>query len=421
MAQRRSWIRRLGRAFLVAGLVLSGAVVLAHRWLIDRVGGAFAGDPAAIEGALSEPARALLRAAWEGIDRERLVDLHVHAVGLGTGGSGAWVNPEMRSWAHPIQHVQFLVYLSAAGIRDLERADEQYVERLLALIRHQPAPGRYVLLAFDKVFRADGTEDLERTRLYVPNEYVFALAARYPEVLIPAMSVHPFRPGALAELERWAARGGRIVKWLPNAMGIDPADPRLDPFYDTMHELDLTLLTHAGEEKAVESEQGQALGNPLLLRRPLERGVRVVVAHCASLGRYPDLDSPRRELRPAFELFLRLMDEERWRGRLFGEISAVTQYNRAPQVLATLLERTDLHPRLLNGSDYPLPAINFLVRTRQLQRLGFITAEEREQLNEIYRYNPLLFDFVLKRTVRHPRTGRRFAPEVFLAKPELGL
>jgi mannonate dehydratase len=78
-----------------------------------------------------------------------------------------------------------------------------------------------------------------------------------------------------------------------------------------------------------------------------------------------------------------------------------------------------LHPRIVNGSDYPLPAINALIHTRSMARAGFITDEERAQLNEIYNYNPLLFDFVLKRTMRHPETGQKLAPSVFMANPGL--
>ena len=37
-----------------------------------------------------------------------------------------------------------------------------------------------------------------------------------------------------------------------------------------MKELDLVLLSHGGEEKAVEAEEDQKLGNPLLLRRALD-------------------------------------------------------------------------------------------------------------------------------------------------------
>ena len=37
-------------------------------------------------------------------------------------------------------------------------------------------------------------------------------------------------------------------------------------------------------------------------------------------------------------------------------------------------------------------------------------------LHEIYDYNPLLFDFVLKRPLRAPQTGERFAAEVFYGR-----
>ena len=74
------------------------------------------------------------------------------------------------------------------------------------------------------------------------------------------------------------------------------------------------------------------------------------------------------------------------------------------------------HPRLLNGSDYPLPAINVLVQTRIPKDRGFITSAERKALNELDQHNPLMFDFVLKRTVRLRRDGvaYRLSPEVFI-------
>ena len=57
---------------------------------------------------------------------------------------------------------------------------------------------------------------------------------------------------------------------------------------------------------------------------------------------------------------------------------------------------------MVNGSDYPLPAVSFLNPTMELLRKGFISKAEQEALDEIYGYNPLLFDFVVKRTIRHP-------------------
>ena len=78
-----------------------------------------------------------------------------------------------------------------------------------------------------------------------------------------------------------------------------------------------------------------------------------------------------------------------------------------------LLERTDLHHRLINGSDYPLPAINVVIQTRALVKYGLLSRDERSWLNEIYDYNPLLFDYAVKRTIRHPESGSRFPASVF--------
>ncbi len=152
-------------------------------------------------------------------------------------------------------------------------------------------------------------------------------------------------------------------------------------------------------------------------------GVTVIAAHCAAFGTYADASRPGTNV-PAFDLFLELLEDPRYAGRLFGEISALTVFNRlglpgASDPLRRLLERPDLHARLVNGSDYPIPAVNTLVRTRRLAHLGYLTWAEREALNEIYDYNPLLFDFVVKRTVRHPETGARFSNAVFQAPEAL--
>ncbi len=388
--------------------------------LLHHLGGASSRRPEELSQGLSTPAADLMKRAFDDVDPRRLVDYHTHVVGVGAGGTGNLVNPAMRSRRRPLKYLKFLVYLSAAGIKDLENADREFVLRLADQARHIADHGKYRLLAFDKHYTADGTVNAEKTEFYTANEHVFNLAAEFPDLFLPTMSVHPYRADALEELARWAGRGVKVVKWLPNAMGIDPSDPRCDPFYRSMRELGAVLLSHAGEEKAVEAEEDQRLGNPLHLRRPLDHGVKVIAAHCAGLGENPDLDHPDRRLVPNFQLFMRLMEQKRYEGLLFGDISAMTQRNRLGVPLTTILERTDLHARLVNGSDYPLPAINIVISTGALARAGYITRAERTGLNEIYDYNPLLFDFVLKRTLRVPGAGQRLPASVFMANPALG-
>jgi len=389
--------------------------------LLHQIGGAFKHRPEDLHQKISDKSSDLIKRSYEDIDPALLIDHHTHIAGLGMGGSGAFVNPKMRTWRHPLHRLKFKVYMSSAAVGDEEDADAEFVYRLTTLVSQMPHHGRHRLLAFDKNYRKDGSVNLDKTEFYVPNTYVFQLAERYPELFVANISVNPYRPDALQELEKWARGGARVVKWLPNAMGIDPSDPACDSFYQKMKELDLILLSHGGEEKAVEAEEDQKLGNPLLLRRALDHGVKVIVAHCAGLGSNDDLDDPERKTLPNFDLFLRLMDEKKYEGLVFGEISAMTQFNRVGKPLTTILSRTDLHDRLVNGSDYPLPAVNILIRTKPLLTLGYLTPSECESLKEIYHFNPLLFDFVLKRTVKLPGTNSRLPSSVFMTNSAVGV
>jgi mannonate dehydratase len=108
------------------------------------------------------------------------------------------------------------------------------------------------------------------------------------------------------------------------------------------------------------------------------------------------------------------MDED-WGSRLLGDISVVLQTNRHPDVARTLLSRADWHPRLLHGSDYPLPGIPAAVRLPALVRAGLLDAADVAPLDALRAHNPLLFDLALKRAARW--RGMRLSPTVFATKP----
>jgi mannonate dehydratase len=213
-------------------------------------------------------------------------------------------------------------------------------------------------------------------------------------------------------LEQAKADNARAVKWLPASMGIDPASPLCDRFYEAAARLKMPVITHAGEERAVIGTDIQEYGNPLRLRRALDAGVRVVVAHCASMGEDRDTDKgPHGPMVSSFELFARLFDTEKYTQHLFGDIAAMPQTNRAAPALARVLEREDWHPRLLNGSDYPLPGLMPIFSVKYLVSLGLVQESAVELLTYIREFNPLLFDFVLKRHLRS--NGKGFSNSVF--------
>ena len=353
-----------------------------------------------------------VRESWADVDPAQCWDAHVHLAGVGDNASGVWVNPAMRSARHPVQSTQLRFYLNAACVAGNGNVDAAYLARLRQLCEGLPAGVKLMLLAFDYHYNERGERVEALSAFHAPNEYAAAVAPAFPERFEWIASVHPYREDCVEALD-WAVRhGARAVKWLPPAMGMDPASPLCDRFYAAMARHDLPLLSHGGRERAVHGAGRQDLGNPLRLRRALEHGVRVIVAHCASMGEGADLDrgadAPQVE---NFALFARMMDEPAYRGRLFGDISAITQIDRAGPYLRTLLQREDWHARLLNGSDYPLPGVIPLFSLRGLAADGFIDEDEAALLSAIRRHNPLVFDWVLKRRLK--ADGRRFAPAVF--------
>jgi mannonate dehydratase len=351
----------------------------------------------------------LVRAAWEGIDPLQMWDAHAHLVGTGDSASGIVVNPRMESVFSPAQYARRLFFLNAGCAHDAPGSvDRAYVERMHNLVDGLKPGAKLLLFAFDRSFDERGRIVWERTGFYVPDAYARDTARAHPRYFEWAASIHPYRADCVEALTQAHRDGARAVKWLPAAMGMDPASALCDRFYGALAKLGLPLISHAGLERAVVGSDSQDFGNPLRLRRALGAGVRVVVAHCASMGQDRDLDKgDGGPMVDSFELFARMMQEPRWQGRLFGDVSAMTQINRAGPALARTLERDDWHARLLNGSDYPLPGVMPIFSVDYLVSLGLVETAAAAVLKEIRAHNALLFDFVLK---RHLRSGSRAFP-----------
>jgi len=285
----------------------------------------------------------IISSAFEGIDITQVWDGHVHLIGIGDSDSGIWLNPRSLNILYFKHYTQFRFYLNASCPLPLpdRTIDEGFVERLKSLRWGQGS--RFVLLAYDYSYNEQG--------------YARKIHKQSPDTFEWLASIHPYRKDCVEALEKAFFEGARGVKWLPPAMGMDPASPLCDRFYKALAHWDLPLLCHCGDEKAVSGTHTQAYGNPLALRRALDQGVKVVIAHCASLGYNHDTDKgPNGPLVSNFELFSRLMDEAHYEKLLWGDLSAVMQIDRV-SCIETLITRKDWHPRLLYASDYPLPAV----------------------------------------------------------------
>jgi mannonate dehydratase len=304
----------------------------------------------------------------------------------------------MDSYWHPVLSVQKFFYINGSCI-DEKRIDVSYVERLQQLLSAMPTGFKLMLFAFDWHHDSQGRKVPEQSIFHIPNRYAASIAHAHPDRFEWVASIHPYRADCVNALQAAHAQGARAIKWLPSAMGIDPLSKQCERFYRTAANLKLPIISHTGEEKAVQGGN-QDYGNPLRLRRALDAGVKVVLAHCASDGDDEDLDQGKSAPRvKSYELFARLMDEKAYQSMLYADISAITLRNHA-WAIKPLLEHSAWHSRLLNGSDYPLPGILPLFDLDSLVAENLLAADDVPLLLELQTYNPLLFDFALKRLLR---------------------
>jgi hypothetical protein len=271
-------------------------------------------------------------------------DLHCHTAGLGAGGSGCFVSDRLR------HSLKLRFYLKSFGVTEAEllrEGDGLVLTRLSERLAASRQVNRAVILALDGVVDARGELDRARTEVYVPDEFLAAEVPKHPNLLWGA-SVNPYRPDALARLEWARAHGAVLVKWLPSIQQIDPADPRLIPFYQKMAELGLPLLTHTGNEHSFTPARDE-LCDPDRLRLPLSQGVTVIAAHAATTGRFDGERSLDRlaRLLPLYP-------------NLHADLSSLTQLNK-PGDLGAVLRRPEFRHRLLYGTDYPLIGTSALV------------------------------------------------------------
>jgi predicted TIM-barrel fold metal-dependent hydrolase len=306
--------------------------------------------------------------------RSTALDIHVHILGTGAGGTGCWMHNDMRG------SIQVRAGLWNLGLRIAQPdLDARYVDYLLSRMRGAGFLKQVVALAMDYVYSSRGERDASRTPFFTPNDYVAHLTAAHPELLFGA-SVHPYRLDAVDELDRVAALGAVLVKWIPNVHGMDLADPRCRAFYRRLADHKIALLVHVGDEQAM-ANSGQEFGDPRRLAAPLEEGVTVIAAHVASLG--------SRDRRTNFEHLVEMFP--RW-PNLFADTSALTLFTRW-RVLRDVAEHTEIHSRLVHGSDFPLPPASSLY----FGRMAF-----RDWWRAWLRENPLRRDFLIKQACGLP-------------------
>jgi hypothetical protein len=407
----------------------------------------------------------LLVHAFEGTEGRIMIDYHVHFFGNGRPECYSYIpelqrlrdnSPPRTNFRRFIHHQKPLyqpfvegVYLDTIGVRRRSTMDEDYMRRLVELVAwhgspaHANAPGQsphrteFLLYAMDGMYGHDGRLH-EDTFNYVANDYIILLAKHLNEkirasrgftnnTLVPVGSINPLRrtedgsglemrdrPDWMAQVKLLAANNVRHIKWRPPSMGLDPTVVA-DEFFEELASHKIGILTHTGDSMGILlPARLNSYAGPRKMRRAVELGVAVTMLHIGRAGTNSVTKQSYAE-----EFLDELRHHSGHANRLLqGEISAVP-YSDTDHLLNPIFEDDPpLRGHMVNGSDYPAVTPWFTVKKtlKKLVTAKLISEDERVLLKEIFQFNPLLFDFVLKRTLQ--RDYKSLPMRIFAPKPD---
>jgi hypothetical protein len=254
-----------------------------------------------------------------------------------------------------------------------------------------------VLLGLDALYDPEsGRLDEVNTDLWVSNRFLAKRVKELNDRLMNETDLEKrFFWGASVSLNRkdWREEmefvvndpNAVLMKLIPSVQHIDLRDPRHKDYYESLAKNHLPLLCHVGPEYSFpEGIREGKRDNFRFLDKPLEYGVTVIAAHCATPVFPIDKDETKE-----FGAFMRSANSGS-KIQLWGDTSAFSLLTRIP-ILEEILE-TFPPEWLVHGSDFPIPIEGWV----HMPGLTYdITWEEYEQIRKTE--NLLDRDVIIKR------------------------
>ncbi len=273
------------------------------------------------------------------------IDIHVHFGSPEDKESGCY-------WSKKFEQTAAYAAMLLLTKSLFKKVDMKRIQKhLLGVINGSKHVDKCVLLAMDQVYDENGTVHPEWTHLHVPNHFLVDLSKREERVLFGA-SVHPYRGDWAEELDYCLENKAVLCKWIPSSQMIDPSHKKCDAFYKRLADHSLPLLCHAGPEYSIPTENNafNVFNNPKHLRKALDQGVTVIIAHCA-LPYFWLFDV---DYQDDFNEFKKLFEESYKKGwKLYADLSALTGFLRLQYIEEDVIHLP--HERFVFGSDYPIP------------------------------------------------------------------
>jgi len=257
-------------------------------------------------------------------------------------------------------------YLGQVGA-DFDQSGTIDTEEYLTLIYKYLSTSKeidgVVLLGLDALYDPESGElDRRKTDLWVSNRFLAKKVKELNDRLMreedPKKREKKFYWGASVSPNRkdWEEEMGFAVndpnavlmKLIPSVQHLDLRDPKHKDYYESLARNKMPLLCHVGPEYSFpEGIREKERDNFRFLDKPLECGMTVIAAHCAT----PVFPIDKNET-AEFGAFMRDANSD-GRINLWGDTSAFSLMTRIP-ILDEIL-KTFPPEWLVHGSDFPIP------------------------------------------------------------------
>jgi predicted TIM-barrel fold metal-dependent hydrolase len=296
------------------------------------------------------------------------IDMHFHVVGRGKDIDQV----DKKVFFYPEDNNTLLTsvlyrlvekYLGKAGA-DFDQSGTIDTDEYLTLIYKYLSTSKeidgVVLLGLDALYDpATGELDRRRTDLWVSNRFLAKKVKELNDQLMRegftrkkfywGASVSPNRKDWEEELEFVLKDPYAVLmKLIPSVQHVNLRDTKHKDYYESLARNNMPLLCHVGPEYSFpEGIREKERDDFRFLDKPLECGVTVIAAHCAT----PVFPIDKNET-AEFGAFMRSVNSG-GRTQLWGDTSAFSLMTRIP-ILDEILE-TFPSEWLVHGSDFPIP------------------------------------------------------------------
>jgi len=270
----------------------------------------------------------------------------------------------------------------------IENPYEAYIDAITNNTRASKYIKKIVLFGVDAQLDDKGEVTHQDITVCATNENLLKVYEKHSDVVIPFFSINPKRPDALELIDKYVDLGFKGGKFLQNYWGVDTREKRYRPYFEKLAKLGLPLIVHIGSESSVHSVK--SCETLEMLDAPLRAGVNTIAAHMAlSYSPFHMLKALSKNPKNFNVEYFKLLEMLEKHDNLYADISALLTPVRA-KVLKHLSQQTQVHHKLLYGTDFPVPFTTIFNSYDLSYRRRF---EINKKINPFDRYAEVILEY----------------------------